>query len=88
MSEALEMLEEIRAIFQGHPGMKQHGDIFEKHLLSPIEKELKAVDVIKKNFIKSSVCSFDNTLHLVLDLKSISSNEAKLLESILKGQDE
>ena len=48
MSEALEMLEEIRAIFQGHPGMKQHGDIFEKHLLSPIEKELKDYYALKK----------------------------------------
>ena len=44
---ALEALEELKCVLSTNPGTKRYADIFDNNLISPIEKRLRAFEIIK-----------------------------------------
>ena len=51
MNDTLGLLEELKSVLSTNPGTKRYADIFNDSLINPIEKELKAFDIIKKKNI-------------------------------------
>ena len=44
---AKEALLELKTVLKTNPETKQYGDIFEEHLIAPIEKELNMLDLLR-----------------------------------------
>ena len=57
-----EALEELQCVLVSNQATKRYSDIFEENLLRPIEKDLKALEILKKHIYSS-----DSSISIILD---------------------
>ena len=75
-----EALDELRNVLNTNQGTKGYVDIFENHLLKPIEKDLEVLSILKKKL---------NTYDLSLTFKNntLSANEFNKVNEWLENED-